>query len=1055
MVVARESGYGVSAFGDRGDGGVDRVRLEILGPVRAWRGGHEIAFSAPGQRAVLGLLALAAGRPMPRAEIVDALWEGGEPPPSATNVIQTHVKNLRRLLEPDRRTHTASVVLPRVGDGYAVGVPARNLDLCVFRELAGAAAEAHRRDDLPGSVRLWQRALALWRAAPLVDVPSLAGHPKVVALAEERRAAVGRYGEVMIALGRAADVLPALEEVAASSPLDETAQALLLRAYHALGRRDRAVAVYRTARSRLVDELGVEPGPELAAAYRDALRAAEPTGPPPAPPAATRAGPDDPPPVPAQLPADVPGFSGRATELSRLDDLLAGSRRRRSGVPVVVLAGTAGVGKTALALRWGHHARHRFPDGQLYVNLRGYDVDRPMPPQEALAGFLRALGVPGTEVPFELDECAARYRSELDGRRMLIVLDNAASVEQARPLLPGSASCAALVTSRDTLAGLVARDGAERIELGLLSSADSVELLWHTLGDRVAHEPTAAAALAERCAHLPLALRVAAELVLTRPTAPLSVLVAELADQQHRLRLLDAGGDPRTGVRAVLSWSYQQLPAATARAFRMLGPHPGPDVDRYAAAALFDTEPESARHLLDTLARANLVQPAGNHRYTFHDLLRAYATERCAADEPASTVDAALDRLFDYELAAVTAAIDTLYPAERHRRAPVDRPPVAPPPMPDPQVARGWLDAERPALVATAVRAAERGRSSHAVRLTLTLLRYLESGGYFAEAERMHTHALAAARQAGDRVTEAHLLTGLAVMYAQQGRYTPSTARLREAVALARENGDSAAEARALGNLGYVQQRQGRYDEAVEALRSALLLCRRVGDPAGETRAGGNLGHVLLRQGSYREAGVYLRTSIVLCRRIADATGEAYALTSVGELHLRGGRLLTAAGRHRRALALFEAVGDPAGKALALDGLGRVRLRQGDHEAALDLVEQALTLLRRVGERAGEASTTNSLGEILHLMGRQGPARTQHSTALSLATEIGDSYEQARAHAGLGRTYLAGGDHGRAETHRSSASALYRMLGVPEATGSGDESAHLDQRPGAAAQKPS
>ncbi|GIG88632.1 AfsR/SARP family transcriptional regulator [Plantactinospora endophytica] len=1049
MVVARESASGVSAFGDWSDG-VETVRVEILGSVRAWRGEHQIAFSSPGQRAVLGLLALAAGRPMPRAEIIDALWDDDRAPTTATNVIQTHVKNLRRLLEPDRRTHTASVVLPRVGDGYAVGIPARNVDLCLFRELASAAAEAHRRDDLAGSVRLWQRALALWRAAPLVDVPSLAGHPKVVALVEERRAAVRRYGEAMIAIGRTADVLPALEEVAGSSLLDETAQGLLIRAYHALGRRDRAVAVFRDARRRLVEELGVEPGPELTAAYRAALQTAGPATVVPVAPAAARSGPDDDPPAaPAQLPADVPGFVGRSAELSGMDRMLLRSgedgRPRRSTVPTVVLAGTAGVGKTALALRWGHRARHLFPDGQLYVNLRGYDVDRPMPPQEALGGFLRALGVPGTEVPFELDECAARYRSELDGRRMLIVLDNAASVEQARPLLPGTASCAVLVTSRDTLAGLVARDGAERIELGLLSSADAVELLWRTLGDRVTHESSAAAALAERCAHLPLALRVAAELVLTRPTAPLAVLVAELADQQHRLRLLDAGGDPRTGVRAVLSWSYQQLPAAAARAFRMLGPHPGPDIDRYAAAALFDTEPEPARQLLDTLARANLVQPAGDHRYTFHDLLRAYAAERSAADEPAPEADAALDRLFDYEISAATAAIDTLYPAERHRRPRAGRAAVPPPPMPDAQAAREWLDAERPTLVATVVRAAERGRPSHAVRLTLTLLRYLESGGYFVEAERMHEHALAAARAAGDRVTEAHLLTGLAVMYAQQGRYAPSIARLRDAVALSRENGDSAGEARALGNLGHVQQRQGRYDEAAEALRAALLLCRRVGDPASEARAGGNLGHVLLRQGNYREAGVHLRTATLLCRRIADATGEAYALTSLGDLHLRGGRLLTAAGRHRRALALFEAVGDQAGKALALDGLGRVRLRQGEHTSALDLVEQALTLLRRVGERAGEASSTNSLGEALHLLGRLAPARTQHATALSLATEIGDAYEQARAHAGLARAYQTGGDTGRAVTHWSSANALYRMLGVPEVAESRNQLASLDQ----------
>ncbi|MFC6021995.1 tetratricopeptide repeat protein [Plantactinospora solaniradicis] len=1047
MTVARGDFSGTPSDAGGGDGS-DAVRVEILGSVRAWRGQHHIDFSSPGQRTVLGLLALAAGRPMTRAEIIDALWDDDRPPPTATNIIQTHVKNLRRLLEPNRQTHTRSVVLPRVGDGYAMAVPAQNLDLLRFRELAGAAAEAQRRGDPSSSARLLQRALALWRGAPLVDAPLLARHPKVVALIEERRAAVSRYGEVMIATGRAADVLPALEEAAAHSPLDETAQGLLIRAYHAMGRRDRAVSAFREVRQRLIEELGVEPGPELAAAYRAALRTPDQGPAAPARPAGRPQGDPVRPAGPAQLPADVSGFIGRSAETSMLDRLLLRppeeGRAEASAVPTVVLSGTAGVGKTALALRWGHRARHRFPDGQLYVNLRGYDIDQPMPAREALAGFVRALGVPGTEVPFDLDECAARYRSQLDGRRMLIVLDNAASVDQVRPLLPGSASCAVLVTSRDTLAGLVARDGADRIGLDLLSTADSVELLWRTLGERVARESEAAAALAGRCARLPLALRVAAELILTRPTAPLAVLVRELADEQGRLHLLDAGGDPRTGVRAVLSWSYQQLAPAAARAFRMLGLHPGPDIDRYAAAAFFGTEPEQARQLLDTLARAHLVQPEGDQRYTFHDLLRAYAAERCAADESVAEADAALDRLFDYELFAAAAAMDMLYPAERHRRPRVGTPSVSPAPIADPQAAREWLDAERATLVATAVRAAERGRSSHAIRMTLTMLRYLESGGYFAEAERMHEHALGAARDTGDRINEAHLLTGLAVMCAQQGRYAPAIERLRRAVVLCREHGDSAGEARALGNLGHVHQRQGRYAEAAVALRDALLLCRRVGDRAGEARAAGNLGHVLLRQGGYREATVHLRSSAILCQRIGDATGEAYALSSLGDLHMRVGRLPRAASRYQRALALFEAVGDRAGEAHALDGLGRVRLRQGDHASALTAIEQALTLLRRVGERAGEASSTNSLGESLYRLGEPARARTEHSTALTLATEIGDPYEQARAHAGLARAYRRTGDRERAATHWSSANALYVTLGVPEAAECQDQLATLD-----------
>ncbi|MBF9131570.1 tetratricopeptide repeat protein [Plantactinospora sp. S1510] len=1055
--VAREDISGTLSDAVGGEGG-DAVRVEILGSVRAWRGRHHITFSSPGQRTVIGLLALAAGRPMTRAEIIDTLWDDGQSPATATNIVQTHVKNLRRLLEPDRQTHTRSVVLPRVGDGYAMAVPAQNLDLLRFREIAAEAAEAQRRGDPAGAVRLWQRALGLWRAAPLVDVPLLARHPKVVALLEERRAAVGRYGEVMVANGRAADVLPTLEEAAAHSPLDETAQGLLIRAYHAMGRRDRAVSAFREIRRRLIEELGVEPGPELTSAYRAALRTPDRRMPASAPTSASAptrsAGRPQVEPArpagPAQLPADVSGFIGRSAETSMLDRLLLRppeeGRAEPSAVPTVVLSGTAGVGKTALALRWGHRTRHRFPDGQLYVNLRGYDIDQPMLPREALAGFVRALGVPGTEVPFDLDECAARYRSQLDGRRMLIVLDNAASVAQVRPLLPGSASCAVVVTSRDTLAGLVARDGADRIGLGLLSTADSVELLWRTLGERVARESEAAAALADRCARLPLALRVAAELILTRPTAPLAVLVRELADEQGRLHLLDAGGDPRTGVRAVLSWSYRQLAPAAARAFRMLGLHPGPDIDRYAAAAFFGTETEQARQLLDTLARAHLVQPDPDQRYTFHDLLRAYAAERCAADESVTEADAALDRLFDYELFAAAAAIDMLYPAERHRRPQVGTPSVAPAPIADPQAAREWLDAERATLVATVVRAAERGRSSHAIRMTLTTLRYLESGGYFAEAERMHEHALGAARDTGDRINEAHLLTGLAVMCAQQGRYAPAIERLGRAVLLCREHGDSAGEARALGNLGHVQQRQGRYAEAAVALRDALLLCRRVGDRAGEARAAGNLGHVLLRQGGYREAAVRLRSAAILCQRIGDATGEAYALASLGDLHMRVGRLPRAASRYQRALALFAAVGDRAGEAHALDGLGRVRLRQGDHASALTAIEQALTLLRLVGERAGEASSTNSLGESLYRLGEPVRARLEHSAALTLATEIGDPYEQARAHAGLARAYRRTGDRDGAATHWSSANALYVLLGVPEAAECQDGPATLDQQ---------
>jgi len=409
--------------------------------------------------------------------------------------------------------------------------------------------------------------------------------------------------------------------------------------------------------------------------------------------------------VPAQLPADVDLFTGRAGELAELDRLLTVTPPQTgapdavggasTAVVISAVSGTAGVGKTALALRWAHRVRAGFPDGQLYVNLRGYDPDQPVSPADALARFLRALGVAGADIPLEVDERAASYRSLLDGQRILIVLDNAATVEQVRPLLPGTPSALVVVTSRDALAGLVARDGARRLDLDLLPPQDAVALLGALIEERVAAEPDAAAALAGQCARLPLALRIAAELAATRPTTPLATLVAELADEQRRLELLDAGGDPRTAVRAVFSWSYLHLPAEAAWAFRLLGPHPGPDLDPYATAALTHTTMEQAQHLLNVLARAHLIGPTGPGRYGMHDLLRAYAIDLTSTEDAENERRAALTRLFDHYLATACAAMDTLHPADAHRRPRIPPPATAAPPVANPVVARAWLDAER------------------------------------------------------------------------------------------------------------------------------------------------------------------------------------------------------------------------------------------------------------------------------------------------------------------------------------------------------------------------
>src|ERR1017187_735969 len=459
--------------------------------------------------------------------------------------------------------------------------------------------------------------------------------------------------------------------------------------------------------------------------------------------------------VPAQLQADVKDFTGRAQELAELDQLLVSTDEMPTAAVISAVSGTAGVGKTALALRWAHRVRDNFADGQLYVNLRGFDSEQPLSAIEALAGFLRALGVAGKDIPADLEECATAYRTALDGRRMLIVLDNASSVEQVRPLLPGSPSCVVVVTSRDSLSGLVARHGAYRVDLDLLPPDDALGLLAVLVGERVRTEQEAAAKLTELCARLPLALRVAAELAVARSTASLAQLVGELRDEQQRLALLDAGGDPRTAVRSVFSWSYRHLPAAAARVFRLIGLHPGLDFDVFAIAAFMHATYQQSHQMLGVLARAHLIQGPHRGRYGMHDLLRVYATELATLENSPEEQNSALTRLFDYYLATSAAAMDVLIPAQRHSRPHIVPPDSPLPSVSDPATARPWLDTERDTLVAIFAYTAAHGWSAHATRLAATLYRYIEAGARFPNGLTIHSHALNAARHTGEASAEA------------------------------------------------------------------------------------------------------------------------------------------------------------------------------------------------------------------------------------------------------------------------------------------------------------
>ncbi len=997
------------------------MRIQVLGPVTVWRGHERLALGSPQRRAILALLAVSRGQQLPYAGLADALW-GERPPASASNVIQTHIKHLRRVLEPGRPSRAASTVLPRLGDGYALRVPHDAIDLLRFRTLVAAAENARRNDGTgeagpdDGRVRaaaLLSDALALWQEPPLADLPALAAHPTVVALAGERRGVLAQYGDAMLAAGKGADVLALLEEAATAQPLDEDAQARLVRAYEAVGRRDRAVAVYLRSRRRLADELGVDPGPELSRAYTAVLhRTADLPGTGHAAPLPVQPSPQSPARLPAQLPADVPDFSGRDAELSALDRLLTGGAGNPTAMALSVVSGTAGVGKTALAVHWAHRARDRFPDGQLYVNLRGYDPDHPVSPGAALTRFLTVLGVPGDAVPLDVDDRASRYRTEMANRRMLVVLDNALSEEQVRPLLPGSPSCSVVVTSRDSLTGLVALHGARRVGLGPLPPPDALALLRTLVGARVDTEPESAATLSEQCVRLPLALRIAAELAAARPELPLRDLVTELADQQRRLDLLDAGGDRRAAVEAVFSWSYQHLPAPVARAFRLLSLHPGPEADAHAVEALTDTgDPDTrAAGTLNLLARAHLLQPGRHGRYGMHDLLRAYAYRLAATHDSEADRQAAQTRLFDHYVSTAAAAMDALYPAERHHRLAVAATEyVHVPPLiagGDQDAARAWLDAERPALATVCAVAEDRGSPRHAVRLAALLFRHLDAG-HHTEALEVHRHALHAAQTLGDLRGQAHALTNLGVVHWRLADAESAAAHLVRALDLHRRTEDLAGQARALSNLGNVHWRLGSLHNAARDHQQALALYAQTGDQVGQARTLTNLGNAFLRLGRCEQAADHQRQALALHELTGDRIGRARTLCHLGNALLRLSRYEEAADHQQQALALYRQLGHHGGEAYALSGLGEVRLRQGAFEAAAGYQQHALELFRQHGERYGEASALNGLAEALHGSGLYDEALTHHSTAVTVANGTGERDQSARARAGAERARQA------------------------------------------------
>jgi tetratricopeptide (TPR) repeat protein len=733
---------------------------------------------------------------------------------------------------------------------------------------------------------------------------------------------------------------------------------------------------------------------------------------------------------PAQLPMDVPGFAGRTSELAQLDATLAGVAEEPTTVVISALTGTAGVGKTALAVHWAHRVRRQFGDGQLYVNLRGYDPGPPARPTEVLTSFLHALGVPAEEVPVRLDEAAGLYRSLVADRKMLVLLDNAASAEQVRPLLPGTPGCLVLVTTRDRLPGLVARDGARRLTVDVLSPDEGCRLLAGLLGgDRVTAEPAAAADLVDQCAGLPLAIRIAAAQLADQPGRSLADYTDQLA-AEGRLAALRLDSDPHTAVRAAFDLSYDRLEPAQQRLFRLLGLVPGPDLTAEAAAALAETTVHEAGRGLDRLADAHLLVPGPPDRYTWHDLLRDYAADRARTEDSELDRLAAAGRLYDHCLRRADAAARRLYPGMlRLPPATGDGTPQPDDGFADRASALAWLDAERRNLVATIAHTAVNGPHPVAWRLSDTLRGYLWLRMYTVDWLAIASAGMAAAQADHDPAAQAAAQLSLGLLHWRLDQYQQAIDHSSLALELSRRAGWIEGQSAALGNLGGLHLRSGRLDRSAAYQAEALALDRDAGRVDGMAASHVGLGAVYTELGRLREAAEHYIRAIAISEQIGTPGGQAAALVNLGLTRHALGQLTEAADILARALRHSRQAGDRGEEARALLNLAAVRCDAGRQDEALDLAGTAVALARELGSRWMEADALIALATAEHRLDRHREAIDHHTEALRLARDTRNRHTEIDAHLGLAAGYRALGRPGAALVQARRALAPARWAG--------------------------
>ncbi len=1007
------------------------TRFRILGPLAVHDGDRQVAIGGPQQRALLAALLLERNEVVSAERLIDHLW-GSRPPVAARSLLHGCVAQLRRDLPP-RSGGRGSPLVTRA-PGYLLRVEPGELDLDRFVAL-DAEAESVLDQDPDGPLRaldLWDQALGWWTGPALDGMAADVCRREGARLDELRVSVQEKRIDAAFRARRAADLVGELGVQVARHPLRERLWEQLMVSLHETGRRAEALAAFRRMRSHLVTELGVEPGPSARDLHQvlltdgDALAAYLTAHSRPGRPALDRPG--SPPPgsgsPPHQMPRASPGFAGRKESLIQLDGLLEEVREQ---TVVCVLAGMAGVGKTELALAWAHRVRDRFPDGQLFVNLRGYAAPTPpVAPLDALSGFLRALGVTG-RLPQDVASSAAQFRSLLSGRRVLVLLDDAASADQVRPLLPGGAGCLVLVTSRHDLGGLVARDGARHLGLDTLDRDDALALLSVGLGaERLRAEPEAAARLVEMCDCLPLALRIVTARLLLHPDRGLADEVTDLASDA-RLGVLEISGDEDTAVRAVFERSLGAADAGPRRLFGLLGQVPLVDFTAATASALVHEPPAVAAGWLETLADAHLLTRPGPARFGLHDLLRLYATERLRQEEPAAARAEAAYRLVVQMLADAYAADRLLNP----NRVLLPLPPDSPRPLvhQDRLAALAWLDDESANLMATVRYAAELGPTEIAWLLASVLKGYFElrmMTGEWRTTSRLGLSAAEAAPNDAGRA-QCHLLLG--ELEERLGNYGPAWFQTARALVLARRSGWEAGECVALADLGILHRHAGRLKVSTRYAVSALALARRLGRPELVAARLMSLGNLHAEAGDLTLAAELYAEVVPMLRDTGSRTGEAIALANLGECRLVLGRPDQAVEFFVAAADLNREVGHRSLAADNLRALAASHVEAGRHALARDLAEAALTEHRATGDRRYEAHSLNVLGEAHRRLGDLEAAVGCHQQALTTSEAIGVHRHEVMARIGLAHCHERLGP-GEAGHHAELAASLARGDGL-------------------------